>query len=69
MSSAIGIRIHHVKSITVKFKEVDGTKWMDFTFTDSHGGRHEVTAFVDKPLAIEGAEFLNFVAEHEDIPA
>lgn len=54
--------LHDVTSISVRFDEINETRWMEFVFVDQHGGRHEVTAFVDKPLPIEGADFINHMA-------
>ena len=62
MTSATGLRLHNIQSIAVTSHNADGSNWMDFTFIDESGGRHVVTAFVDKPLQINGADFLNFVA-------
>lgn len=62
MTSATGLRLHNVQSIAVTSHNADGSNWMDFTFIDESGGRHVVTAFVKQPVAIEGAEFVNFIA-------
>lgn len=62
MTSTTGLTMHGVERIAVKSYERKGTNWMVFTFVDKSGGTVEVTAFVEKPIAIEGADFLNFVA-------
>ncbi len=62
MTSSTGLRLHNVQSIAVTSHNADGSNWMDFTFIDESGGQHVVTAFVKQLIAIEGADFINFVA-------
>jgi hypothetical protein len=59
--------IHRVTSIKVVAESIDGTysKFVStrFTFTTDDGGEITVTAFSNDFLSIEGAEFLNHVAQ------
>lgn len=58
--------IHGVKSISVERKDTEHTHWLEFVFVDKHGHETTVTAFVTASIQIEGAEFSNFVAAHEE---
>ncbi len=60
----VEIRIRDVAAISVKFVDSGGgTDWMDFTFVCADGSMHEVTAFVDRPLVIEGAALVELMAQ------
>lgn len=69
MTSQTRVSVHSVASIAVKSEHANSphglVTWTEFTFTDIYGGVHEFTAFHEGPLAIQGAEFHNFVAAHE----
>ena len=56
MSSMTRTSIHGVTAISVKH---DDKGWVTLTFTDQWGGQHETVAFVDKPIVIDWAEFIN----------
>ena len=56
--------VHDVVSIGVKFDQAPDAPggWMTFSLRDRAGGYHDITAFVDGPVAIDGADFINFMA-------
>ncbi len=57
---------HAITSVSVKYAELaGGSGCLMFTFRDSSGGYHYVTAHVERPLEIVGAEFVNLLAAHE----
>ncbi len=56
---------HGITKISVKYCEAPGVQFMHFVFRGADGGYHDVNVHVEKPLQIEGSEFVNFVAAHE----
>jgi len=60
---------HAITSVSVKYEELPPGGCLNFTFRGADGSFHNITAHVEKPIAIDGAEFLNFVASHEKQPA
>lgn len=55
-------QVHNVTSISAAYEESGTTKWVEVLFIDKVGNRFSFTAFVDKPLAIEGAELVALMA-------
>ena len=64
--SSTSASFHGIASISVKYFESGQTGWMTFTFRDNQGGWHDVTAHVERPLQIDGAEMVNLMAAHEE---
>jgi hypothetical protein len=65
----VHLNLHAIERISVEAKTSGKTEWMHFVFTDRNGVECEVDAFVRHPIAIEGGEFVNFVAAHQEEPA
>lgn len=59
----IATSIHEVRSISVEYTEThDAARWIEVHFTDAAGMRYSVTAFVDGPIPIDGADLLGLMA-------
>lgn len=58
------LSLHNIRQIRAKHKEFapGGSQWINLVFTDEHDKEFEVTAFVDKPIAIEGAGLIELMA-------
>lgn len=65
------LSMHNIRSIKATHKEFSpgGTQWVSFLFEDQDGKQIEVTAFVDKPIPIEGAELIALLAAQEEAKA
>lgn len=59
------VNIHSVKSIDASYTQREGTQWMEFIFVDDDNKTFSVTAFVEQPLFINGADFINHMAAGE----
>lgn len=52
------VTVHGVEAISVEYTEVEGSKWITIRLGDDV----TVTAFVERPIVIEGADLLALMA-------